>query len=156
MSNTIELLLMPFSQSDAIAFPKNLVEYVLPYAPPLPSAYTHEALIGSLIYKNNKVPVVDGASLDNPERHTALPEIADGQYRLIIISSIMESSFCENYALMTTNAPRIVEVNADMVKEVQTEVSPMFHSKVRLGTNVSHQYAYLPNVEKIETALFGS
>lgn len=156
MGDSINLLLIPYSKNSTVALPKNLVEYVLPYAPPLPSAYENEALIGSLIYKNDKVPIVDLARLENPDVPARLPELAEGQYRLIILSCIMQSSFCNNYAIIANGAPRLFEVKADTLTDLDVEVPALFYSKVKLGSKNSTQQAFIPDLEKLESALFST
>ncbi len=59
----IEVLLIPFGDN-AVIIPKEIVEYILPYAPPLPFHNAHEAVIGSLIYQSERAPVIDLSKYD--------------------------------------------------------------------------------------------
>lgn len=147
-------MLVSYNQTDSVAFPKNLVEYVLPYAPLLPSSYQHDALIGSLIYKNDKLPIIDLARIDNPKNHMVLPRITDGKYRIIILSSIHPDSFCDNYAVISNSPPRLADVSAEMLSDVDEVISPLFYSKVKLGSKNTNQFTYIPYLEKIEETLF--
>lgn len=152
-SESINLLLIPYSNTDTISVPKNLVEYVLPYAQPLPSASSHRAVIGSLIYKNAKVPVLDLACLANSDNKMSLPEISDGKYRIVILSCLNESSFCDSYAVIASNPPYLLNIDEQNIEEVSEEVSPFFYSKVKLSAEGSGQLAYIPNLEKLEKEL---
>lgn len=154
MSQSINLLLIPYNNVDTISVPKGLVEYVLPYAQPLPSASSHRAVIGSLIYKNAKVPVLDLARLGNADKKMTLPEISDGKYRIVILSCLSQSSFCDNYAVIANNPPYLVNIGEENIEEVQEEISPFFYSKVKLSTEGSEQLAYIPDLEKLEKELF--
>ncbi|MGY0398693.1 MAG: hypothetical protein ACWIPH_01875 [Ostreibacterium sp.] len=148
------LLLIPFSNTEAVALPKNLVEYVLPYARPFSLTHQNKAVIGYLIYNNRKVSIIDLVQLHNPDEKTQLPDIIDSKYRIIILRCITPSRIFENYAVLSTSTPRVFEMTKDNMKEIDEEVAPIFYSKIQLSNGISNQLTYIPYLEKIESILF--
>ncbi|MBS9777343.1 MAG: hypothetical protein KGV50_01140 [Gammaproteobacteria bacterium] len=154
MPSSLDLLLIPYNDTDTICVPQNIVDYVLPYAHPLPSESNHKAIIGSLIYQNAKVPILDIARLENADKQMNLPDISDGRYRIVILSAISEDSSCENYAMIASNAPQLVSVSEHNIEETNALVSEFFHSRVLLKNSSAEQFTYVPNIEILERILF--
>lgn len=150
--STVNLLLIPCRRQGVITLPKNMVEYVLPYALPLPSGYDDPALVGAIIYKNQKVPVLDMAYLLDPDDVLPLDQGAGG-YRIVIVSCITDEANTDSYAVISRGAPRLLEVDADAVEEIDEQVPLMMHSKITVGDSYSRQEVYIPNVEKIESEI---
>ncbi len=150
--STINLLLIPFQRRGIIALPKTLVEYVLPYALPLPSDYQDPALVAAIIYKNEKIPVLDVAYLFNP-KGIDKSEDEISMHRIVIVSCITDKAHSSSYAIIARGAPRILEIDENSVEEIDTTIPPMIHSKISLGNDYSRQIVYVPNVEKIESEI---
>lgn len=147
----INLLFIPYRASDAVVIPKNLVEYVLPYAPPLPTDYQHPALVGSLIYQNEKVPVIDLALLHEVDEDAKKQR----RRRIVIVSSIIPETQFSSYAIIASDAPRVVTADRSSLTEVEEDNIPeLFYSKIQLSNELSQQFAYVPALAKLETALF--
>ncbi len=153
MSSILNSLLIPYSAVDSIIVPNDLVECILPYAIPLSADYKHPALVGSLIYKDTKVPILN---ITGVEKGIAkpLPKNSLGKYRIVMISSISEKSFCDNYAVVASSSPALIKVSADMMEAVNSLPSPYFYSKVKLHLENRRQLVYIPNLEAIEAELF--
>lgn len=153
----LEVLFIPIGQR-AIIVPKSLIEYILPYAPPLPSEYAHPTLVGSLIYKNRKVPVMDLAKLDDEKPPSAKkhPSGEKNNFRLIIVSSVSEASPFLSYALIATAPPRIFNIAANTVEELDEPHSDLFYSKIKFGSELSYQYAYVPALDNIESSILAT
>lgn len=156
MSTVISSLLIPFTQVDSILVPRELVECVLPYAMPLPSGYKHDALVGSLIYKDAKIPVLNLIHLDQPGQHASLPENSYGKYRIVMLSCTSENSFCDSYAVIASNPPSLFEIGAENMTAVNSLPSPFFFSKIRLNMGSGEQLAYIPNLDKLEEELLSN
>lgn len=152
MSELLNVMIVPFQQERAILLPRGLVEYVLPYAPPLPSSYSHQALIGSLIYNNEKVPVIDmSVVFDN--QATPLSEI-DGRRRIVILSCLTKPGEFSSYALLSHEAPRFLELSASDLRETITDVPRLFYSHVKLSEQNTLQSLYVPDLVALESELF--
>lgn len=151
MSELLNVMIVPFQQKQAVLVPKELIEYVLPYAPPLPSSYSHTALIGSLIYKNEKVPVLDLGMLYSGQP-TPLSEI-DGNRRIVIVSRLNHSEEFSSYALLATRAPSMVELAGDELQETDDEVPNCFYSRVELAQR-SGQSQLIVDFPRLEAELF--
>ncbi len=153
MSDILNSLLIPYSPVDSILLPNELVECVLPYAIPLPADSQHPALVGSLIYRDKKIPILNMTGLDK-DIATPLPKNSLGKYRIVMVSSISEESFCDSYAIVASSNPILLKVSANMLEEVNSLPSLYFCSKVKLHLENRKQFAYIPNLEKIEEQLF--
>ncbi|MBS9781065.1 MAG: hypothetical protein KGV56_01080 [Gammaproteobacteria bacterium] len=153
MSSILNSLLIPYSPLDSILVPNELVECILPYAIPLSSEYQHPALVGSLIYRDTKIPIVNIASL-NKGYQNPLPKNSLGKYRIVMLSSIAEESFCDSYAVITSSRPSLLKVTADMLTEVHSSPSPYFYNKVEIDLESRKQKVYIPHLERIEEELF--
>ncbi len=150
--STINLLLIPFQRQGIIALPKTLVEYVLPYALPLPSDYQDPALVAAIIYKNEKIPVLDVAYLFDP-KGVDKSEDEVSMHRIVIVSCITDKAQSSSYAIIARGAPRILEIDEEGMEEINDTLPPMMHNKISLGHDYYRQIAYIPNVEKIESEI---
>lgn len=151
MSELLNLMTVPFQQDRSVLLPKELIEYVLPYAPPLPSSYSHQALIGSLIYKNEKVPVLDVSVLYDG-KPKPLSEI-DGKRRIVIVSRLNKTDDDEfsSYALLSAKAPSLVEISKADLHDTEDDVPALFYSRVDWVQQNNAQSLFvldLPNIEK--------
>lgn len=144
----IEVLLIPFGDN-AVIIPKEIVEYILPYAPPLPFQHTHEAVIGSLIYQSERAPVIDLSKYE-PVFYT---QEAFGKKRYIIVSSVSEQSRYNSYALLSLVPPRMLTLDKSMIEDLQVEKGGPFYGKIKYGNEYAYQYAYVLDFEKFEQTL---
>lgn len=152
MSDLLNVMMVPFQQGRIALLPRELVEYVLPYAPPLPSSYAHRALIGSLIYQNEKVPVLDLAVLYGGEE-TLLSEI-DGNRRIVIVSCLQKNEEFSSYAILATKAPNMINVSAEELHDTDDEVPMFFHSKVSVAPQSGVQTFFILDLPSIEAEFF--
>ncbi len=151
MTEKIELIVVPFQSNRSLLLPRSLVEFVLPYARPLPSDYRHKALVGAIIYDNDKVPVVDVRKLYVNDKQAE--EAVFGQRRLVMLSCISEHSGFSSYALIANNAPRLLEVSEEALEEVETDLPAPFHSCVRFQQFPNHQFLVV-DLESLEKNIF--
>lgn len=142
---------MPFQDNMSVVVPRKLVEYVLPYAMPLPSSYSHTALVGSIIYQNEKIPIVDVSKLLKKTGH--LVEESDGKRRIIIVSCINEHEEFNSYALIAKSAPRLLEVTESEMQETLDDVDSPFYSRIELDQIGEHLLMVL-DLEALEELLF--
>lgn len=149
MSRYINLLFIPYYQDEAILIPQNLIDYVLPYAPPLPTEHTSDIVVGSIIYHNEKVPVLNLSLL-----HENSKQLSHRQSRLIIVSSVVADSPFSSYAIISSEAPRVLEVSQDDLKDIDDGVSSLFYSKVKLINEETTPVANVPDLAKLESSLF--
>lgn len=154
MNEIINSLLIPYSPEDGILIPRTVVECTLPYAPPLPTSYEHNAIIGSLIYKDAKVPVLDLNGLDDSDLKPSVLRSGHGKHRLVILTCASSKSFCDSYAVVASNEPMPVEVTENSLRELNRPAESFFFSKVGIGIDNEEKSAYIPNLEKIEEVLF--
>lgn len=148
MSEILEVMMVPFRQNEAVILPRNLVEYVLPYAMPLPSSYSHHALVGSLIYQNEKVPVVDVSLLDDKGQ---VPD--SGSRRIVIVSCVSEQEEFSSYAMIADHSPHVLELSTTMIHETaEVTISP-FYSRIEIDNLASHQLSVL-DLTALEMELF--
>lgn len=150
MSQHLEVMVVPFRHENAVILPRNLVEYVLPYATPLPSDYPHSALVGSIIYQNEKVPVIDVDVLFSQQRRQLG---ISGRQRIIIVSCINEHSEFSSYAIIAEDAPHLLDVKASNMHETADEVVAPFYSRVHVD-NLSHQQLYVLDLDALEQLIF--
>ncbi len=153
MSTILNSLLIPYSPVDSILVPNDLIECILPYAIPLPADYKHPALVGSLIYKDMKIPILNITGLDKGIAKP-LPKNSLGKYRIVMVSSISEESFCDSYAIVASSNPSLLKVTQNIIEDANSLPSPYFYSKVKLHLENRKQLAYIPNLEQIEKELF--
>ncbi len=153
MSNAINSLLIPYTPVDNLLVPSSLVECILPYAIPLPPDYRHQALVGSLIYNDAKIPVLSLEQLER-NRNISLPDNSLGRFRIVIMSSIKENSFCDNYAIIASGRPSFLKVTEESMKKVNTLASQFIYGKIKLDLENCKQLAYIPDLEKMEEKLF--
>ncbi len=146
--NKIEVLLIPFGDN-AVIIPKDIVEYILPYAPPLPFQNDQEAVIGSIIYQAERAPVIDLSKYD------PVFEIKEsfGKKRYIIVSSVSEQSRYNSYALLSLVPPRVLTLDKSMMEDLHVEKDGVFYSKIRYGNEYAYQYAYILDFEQFEQKL---
>lgn len=144
----MNILLIPCQQNDSIILPQSLVKYVLPYAPMLPSNKSHEIVVGSLIYENEKIPVLDLARL------FAEPVERTQQAKLIIVACITEDSPVNYYAVIANYSPRMMQINKKDLEETSNPVAELLHSQVKLRDGDKEQLAFIPDMEKIEAEIF--
>ncbi len=155
MSTTLNSLLIPYSSVDSILVPNDLVECILPYAIPLPPDYEHPALVGAVIYKDKKIPIVNFSGLGE-DNQMSLPEDSLGQHRIVILSSILEDSFYDSYAVIACSRPSLLKITEGMIEETNSLPVPYFHSKVELHLENRKQLSYIPYLERIEEILFSN
>lgn len=150
MSQHLEVMVIPFRQEHAVILPRNLVEYVLPYATPLPSDYVHSALVGSIIYQNEKVPVIDVDVLfSHKQRQLGI----SGRQRIIIVSCINEHAEFSSYAIIAEDAPHLLELNPSTMRETADEVKSPFYSRIEAG-NLPQQQLYVLDLDALEKQIF--
>lgn len=144
----MNILLIPYQQNDSIILPKNLVKYVLPYAPMLPSTFKHPLVIGSLIYENEKIPVV------NFSKQVATVDNRNSQAKLIIVACITDETPVSYYAVVASHSPRMLDITEKDLEETNESVSTLFHSLVKIKEGKNEQSVFVPNMEHIETEIF--
>lgn len=144
----IEVLLILFGEN-VVLIPRELVDYVLPYAPPLPFHSKHEAVIGSLIYQSERAPVIDLSKFE--------PIFEDseefGKKRYVIVSSVTDKSRYNSYALLSLVPPRILTLERQMIEDLYTPKEGPFYGKIKYGNEYSYQYAYILDFEEFEQTL---
>ncbi len=153
MNKAINSLLIPYTQVDNLLVPNSLVECILPYAIPLPPDYRHQALVGSLIYNDAKIPVLSMETLER-NRKVSLPDNSLGRFRIVIMSSITADSFCNNYAIIASGRPSFIKVYENSMSKVNTLASKFIYGKIKLNLENCKSLAYIPNLEKMEEELF--
>lgn len=152
MSELLNVMIVPFQQKRAVVLPREVVGYVLPYAPPLPSSYSQAALVGSLIYQSEKVPVLDMSVLFN-QQPTALSEI-DGKRRIVIISCLHKHPDFNSYALLASEAPRMIQLQESDVHDIDSELPDLFYSHIDLAEDKMDHMLYVPDLKALEATLF--
>ncbi len=133
MSNSINSLLIAYSPVDNVIVPGELVECILPYAIPLPFSHPHRAVVGSLIYKKAKVPIVNLLNLQEQTYQVPLPKNSLGRYRL---------------------PPIRLKVTTDNITAINSMPIPYSYNRVRLDLTTGKQQAYIPKLDVIEKELF--
>ncbi len=155
----IDLLLLPVDD-DFIMIPKSIVEYVLPYATPLPGGHNHKAVIGSIIYKESKVPILNILKLRSG---SAAQELIDNQddykNRLVFIKSTTAENPFDYYAIVTTAAPRATSISEESIREIKDDgaYGDLIYSKVEiinLKTSKAEYNAYTFDLAKLEKEIF--
>ncbi|PID66393.1 MAG: hypothetical protein CR975_03095 [Gammaproteobacteria bacterium] len=154
MSNSINSLLIAYSPVDNVIVPGELIECILPYAIPLPFSHPHRAVVGSLIYKKAKVPIVNLLNLQEQTYQVPLPKNSLGRYRLVMLSSIVEQSFCDHYAIIAYRPPMRLKVTTDNITAINSMPTPYSYNRVRLDLTTGKQQAYIPKLDVIEKELF--
>lgn len=155
MSDTLQIMLIPFQENAAVLLPRNLTEYVLPYAPPLPSSYSKSALVGSLIYQNEKVPVVDLESLYQ-DKAPVLPAIGS-QARLVMVSCLTSHGEFTRYALIANQPPLLLMLDkSDLVEEADDALPSFFHSRVMMKSQNNREFLFVPDLIELEKTLFST
>lgn len=144
----MKILLIPYQQNESIILPKNLVKYVLPYAPVLPSTLKHPLVIGSLIYENEKIPIVNFST-----QFTAIDN-RNSQAKLIIVACIADESPVNYYAVVANHSPRMLDIAEKDLEETNESVPALFHSLVKITEGQNEQLVFVPNMEQIETEIF--
>ncbi len=154
MSTFVNSLLIPYTPVNSILIPKELIECVLPYAKPLPSIYGHKALVGSLIYKDAKIPVLNLMHLDGVSRISIAPKDGYGKHRIVMVSCISENSFCDSYGIIASSPPSLLKIAAENMVTLNSKPSPFFYSDIKLNLGSSKKLSSIPNLEKLEKELF--
>ncbi len=150
MSEKLNIMVIPFQKNSAVVVPKKVVDYVLPYARPLPSSYSHDALVGSIIYQNEKVPIVDLSVLHGAEGS----ELNDGGHRrLVIIPSLKNHFEFSSYAIIADDAPRVFHETKDAMRETNKEVQAPFYSCIELD-ELPDSELFVLDLEALENLIF--
>ncbi len=150
MSEKLNIMVIPFRKNSAVVLPKKVVDYVLPYARPLPSSYSHEALVGSIIYQNEKVPIVDLSVLHDCDG----TELNDGGHRrLVIIPCLNDHMEFGSYAIIADDAPRVFHETKDALRETGKEVKEPFYSCIELNELPNTELLVL-DLEALENLIF--
>lgn len=148
----VEITLIPYGTHQLVV-PKNLVEYVLPYASPLPTASPKDAVVGSIIYKNTKTPVVDLLTLQKSAESPAVDE--NKPSRLVVMNALRADLDCQNYAFIATGLPKILNVTEKtLVEQRRGEEADFFFSQVRIEDSTPHDRCYILDVMQLEQNLF--
>ncbi|PID58754.1 MAG: hypothetical protein CR957_00090 [Gammaproteobacteria bacterium] len=143
-------MVVPFQEKTAVVLPRNLVEYVLPYATPLPSAYEHEALVGSILYQNEKVPVLDLQLVYNNGENG--PSVDSGHRRLVVLSCVSLHTEFSSYAIIADDAPRLFNTTPDNLQEVDKVAKSPFYSYIKLDKQP--QELVTVDLEALEALIF--
>ncbi len=151
MSAQIEAMIIPFQRDVAVVLPRSLVEYVLPYAIPLPSSYSHQALVGSILYQNEKVPILDVSRLLEGGKSNKSAD--SGHRRLVVVSCISEHLEFSSYAIIADDAPRLFKVRESALVEVSKELQSPFHSCVKLDKLPQYELLLI-DLEVLELQVF--
>lgn len=144
----MDILLISHQQKAYSMLPKNLVKYILPYAPMLPSSLNHRIVVGSLIYENEKIPVLDFATLLTESRNRS------PQAKIVIVACINDTSPVNYYAMVADHSPRVVHITEDSIEETDVTVPSLCFSQVVLREAQNKQVVFVPNMERIESEIF--
>ncbi len=142
----VDVLLIPLGDN-AVIVPKEIVEYILPYAPPLPFHNDHRAVVGSLIYQADRAPVIDLSVYYEGE-----PD-AYGKKRYIIVSAVTDNSRYNNYALLSLAPPRVLTLERSLVEDVPDSKKFPFYGRIKYGNQYSYQFANVLDFEQLEEKL---
>jgi|GEM_PF-4364034 len=152
-NHAIDLVIIPYHTDCALVVPKKLVGYILPFAPLFPSSYQHQAMVGSLIYQNEKIPVVDLACLLG-KKPTYVNININGTRRIVILLCITQNHQFSNYGVISSGVPRLIQAQQSDFKESENALPEYTFSEVILGEQNSPKHLYIPDIEAIESHLF--
>lgn len=104
----LEIVLVPCSGNLWLAFPKEIMGQVYPYAPLLTTEKPNEFLAGAMLLQNEKIPVYDFQFENQGVGY-------DGLFKTVIISTVKNTQF-PHYAIVSYGDPIIVIIEREQIR----------------------------------------
>jgi len=143
-SPILRTILIPLQRGQVILPSATLVE-VLPYSPPEPSPETPDWVLGSLSWRQGRVPIISMDTLV----HGDLPEFG-ARSRIAVLRSLGEAAGIEHYAILIQAVPRLVTLERKLITLDPTAEE---REGVMTSVKVASQAAYIPDLGHIERVL---
>lgn len=142
------IIAIPYYEGQLALMPDSFLVAILPAANLLPAYNSHPTIVGSFIYEEVMVPVIDLAKFGNPEDNSE-------KKQLVVVDSINEDSAVTRYAFIADNPVNRMTVTESMIEEVESYLKiDGCYSKVKINYQGKQQAAYVIDIDRVETMLF--
>ncbi|HQU15786.1 MAG: hypothetical protein B7Z66_10425 [Chromatiales bacterium 21-64-14] len=138
----VRSLLLPITDH-LLLLPNAAVAEIIPYEEPDPVAKAPDWMLGMLLWRDRKIPMISFEAICGAPRPVPGPRA-----RLAVINVLEGSQDPPFYALAIQDLPHLVQVEPDGVRVV--EVPKTTHPAVRQMVEVYGEFAQIPSLETLE------
>lgn len=143
----MEIMLIPTADAYLI-IPQACVVRVFPYAPTLSFENASEFVRGGLLIMNEKIPLLDFNFTQ------AYANTDEGLYRLVLVSTLTDSSQYNRYVILAHDEPKKMKVKEEHLHELDS--TGVLHRYIAMQLSITGSALkpiYLLNLPLIETEL---